>query len=77
MVQQRRGAGYLSSIQTVGMSRLLIAVCLLLQAQTSSVVRLYPVDDTERDPAFRSFVKHLQSAVDAHSAHEVHHGPRS
>jgi len=54
------------------MSRLLIAVCLLLQAQTSSVVRLYPVDDTERDPAFRSFVKHLQSAVDAHSAHALH-----
>ena len=54
------------------MSRLLIAVCLLLQAQISSVVRLYPVDDTERDPAFRSFVKHLQSAVEARSTHALH-----
>jgi hypothetical protein len=54
------------------MSRLLIAVCLLLQAQTSSVVRLYPVDDTERDPAFRSFVKRLQSAVDVRSTHAFH-----
>lgn len=54
------------------MSRVLIAVCLLLQAQTSSVVRLYPVDDTERDPMFRSFVKRLQSAVDARSSHALH-----
>jgi hypothetical protein len=46
-------------------SRLLIAVCILIQAQAASVVRLYPVDDTARDPAFHSFVKRLRSAVEA------------
>jgi hypothetical protein len=46
------------------MSRLLIALC-LLQAQPVSVVRLYPVDDTARDPAFRSYVARLRSAVEA------------
>ena len=29
----------------IGMSRLLIALCVVLQAQTVSVVRLHPVDD--------------------------------
>jgi hypothetical protein len=47
------------------MSCVLIAICLFLQAQTPSVVRLYPVDDTARDPAFHSFVRKLRSAVDA------------
>ena len=47
------------------MSRLLIALCVLLQAQTAPVVRLYPVDDTARDPGFHSFVKRLRSAVEA------------
>jgi hypothetical protein len=47
------------------MSRLLIALCLFMQAQTVSVVRLYPVDDTARDPAFRSYVRRLRSAVEA------------
>jgi hypothetical protein len=50
------------------MSRLLIALALVMQAQPVSVVRLYPVDDTARDPAFRSFVKRLRSAVEARSA---------
>ena len=45
------------------MSRLLIALCLLLQAQDASAPRLYPVDDTARDPSFRGFVKKLRSAV--------------
>ncbi len=51
--------------------RLLIAVYLLAQAQTVSVVRLYPVDDTTRDPAFRSFVKRLRSAVEARNANAL------
>ena len=46
-------------------TRLVLAVCLLSQAQTVSVVRLYPVDETRRDPAFRSYVRKLQSAVEA------------
>ena len=53
------------------MSRLLIAVCLLIQAQTASVVRLYPVDDTARDATFRSFVKRLRSAVEARSTNAL------
>ena len=49
--------------------RLAIAICLLLQAaQGASVVRLYPVDDTTRDPSFRTFVKRLRSAVEARDA---------
>ncbi len=52
-------------------ARLLIAVCLLVQAQTVSVFRLYPVDDTARDPAFRSFVKRLRSAVEARNANAL------
>jgi hypothetical protein len=47
------------------MTRLLIPLCLLMQAQPMSVVRLYPVDDTERDPAFRSYIGRLRSAVEA------------
>jgi hypothetical protein len=53
------------------MPRLLIAVILALEAQTTSVVRLYPVDDTARDPAFRSFVKRLRSAVEARSTNAL------
>jgi hypothetical protein len=52
------------------MSRLLIAL-LLIQAQALSAVRLYPVDDTARDPAFRSFVKRLRSAVEARSTNAL------
>jgi hypothetical protein len=54
------------------MSRLLIALCLVVQAQNVSVVRLYPVDDTARDPAFRSFVKRLRSAVEARDTNALH-----
>jgi len=44
---------------------LLVALCLLSQAQTEPALRLYPVDDTARDPAFRSYVGKLRSAVAA------------
>ncbi|MCX6621255.1 MAG: hypothetical protein NTY38_09270 [Acidobacteria bacterium] len=44
---------------------LLAAGCLLVQAQSAPVLRLYPVDETARDPQFRSFVKRLRSAVEA------------
>jgi hypothetical protein len=47
------------------MLRLPIALCLLLQAQAPSVVRLYPIDDTPRDSGFRSYVGRLRSAVEA------------
>jgi len=47
-------------------SGLLAGLCLLAQAQDGSVVRLYPVDDSSRDPTFRAFVKKLQSVVEAH-----------
>ena len=49
------------------MRRLLIVLCVLVQASAAQVVRLYPVDDTERDPAFRSYVGKLRSAVQARS----------
>ncbi len=52
------------------MSRLVI-VLILIQAQTLSAVRLYPVDDTPRDPAFHSFVKRLRSAVEARSTNAL------
>ena len=32
-----------------------------------AVVRLYPIDDTARDPAFRSYVERLRSAVETRS----------
>src|SRR5689334_8278757 len=44
---------------------LLIALCLFPQAEGSSPLRLYPVDDSLRDASFRSFVKKLRSAVEA------------
>ncbi|MGA7412827.1 MAG: hypothetical protein WBW33_20290 [Bryobacteraceae bacterium] len=53
------------------MSRLLIALCVLLQAETVPVVRLYPVDDTARDPEFHSFVKRLRSAVEARNTNAL------
>lgn len=40
-----------------------LALCLPVLAQTGLILRLYPIDDTARDPAFRSFVKKLRSAV--------------
>jgi len=46
------------------MSRLVIALCILMQTEAVPALRLYPVDDTSRDPAFRSFVKKLRSAVE-------------
>ncbi|MEO8125860.1 MAG: SH3 domain-containing protein [Bryobacteraceae bacterium] len=49
------------------MPRLLIALYLLTQVQGQSALRLYPVDDTARDPSFRGFVKKLRSAVEAHN----------
>jgi hypothetical protein len=45
------------------MWRLLIVLCLIGQALAAQVVRLYPVDDTAREPAFRSYVGKLRSAV--------------
>jgi hypothetical protein len=36
-----------------------------LDAQTPAAVRLYPVDDASREPAFRSYVSKLQSAVES------------
>lgn len=48
-----------------------IALFLLAQAQTTSVFRLYPVDDTGRDPDFRSYVKKLESAVKRRSAEDL------
>jgi hypothetical protein len=41
--------------------RLLIVACLCVHAQT--VVRLYPIVDTARDAAFRSYVEKLRVAV--------------
>lgn len=43
---------------------LLIILCLTAQFQASSAIRLYPVDDTARDPTFRSYIGKLRSAVD-------------
>lgn len=36
-----------------------------------AAIRLYPVDDSERDPAFRAYVRKLRSAVQAHNAHAL------
>ena len=46
------------------MFSLLIAFCLFFQTEA---VRLYPVDDTARDPAFRSYVQRLRKAVETRS----------
>src|SRR4051794_19406902 len=43
---------------------LLFAVLYLGQAHATSATRLYPVDDTSRNPAFRSYIRKLQAAVD-------------
>lgn len=48
---------------------LLLAFPLLLQAQTAA--RLYPIDETSRDPSFRAYVKRLQSAVESRNAGEL------
>ena len=45
---------------------LLFAVLCLSQGQATAA-RLYPVDDTDRNPAFRSYVRKLQAAVDRRS----------
>lgn len=34
-------------------------------------MRLYPVDDTGRDPSFRSYVRRLASAVEAHDVKQL------
>jgi hypothetical protein len=47
------------------MFHVIVAVLLLIQADTSSDVHLYPIDETARDPAFRSYVGRLRSAVEA------------
>ena len=45
---------------------LVMTLCLLLwQSEPSGVVRLFPVDDTARDSAFRSYVRKLRTAVDS------------
>lgn len=50
---------------SAGVSHLVLVLCLFSQAQPASVLRLYPVDDTARDPSFRKYVGRLRSAVDA------------
>jgi hypothetical protein len=49
------------------MFNLPVLISLLLQVQPQSPVRLYPVDETDREPAFRSYVQKLRSAVEARS----------
>jgi hypothetical protein len=46
---------------------LFVALCLPMQAQTPASVHLYPVDDTARNPAFHSYIRKLQTAVDHRS----------
>ncbi len=46
-------------------------MCLLAQAQAVHAARLYPVDDSARDPAFHSFVKRLRSAVEARNTNAL------
>lgn len=43
---------------------LLTILCLAAPLQAVEATRLYPVDDTARDPAFRSYIAKLRSAVD-------------
>ena len=47
------------------MFRMFIFACFVAHAQTGSVDRLYPIDETARDSSFRSYVKKLRSAVEA------------
>jgi hypothetical protein len=47
-------------------------VLLCAAAQTASIVRLYPVDDTDRDVRFRGYVKKLRAAVDARKTSALH-----
>ena len=49
----------------------LIAAAAEVWAQTAPVMRLYPVDETGRDPGFRSYVRKLRTAVDARDAHAL------
>lgn len=44
---------------------MLFSLVTTLTAVAAAPVRLFPIDDTARDPAFRSYVERLQSAVDA------------
>ena len=44
-----------------------VVLCLPIQAQISTSVHLYPVDDTGRNPAFHSYIRKLQAAVDRRS----------
>jgi hypothetical protein len=46
---------------------LLFAVLYLSQVQICGATSLYPVDDTNRNPAFRSYVRKLKRAVDRRS----------
>ncbi len=50
---------------------LLVALCVILQSQAAPSVRLYPVDDSARDPAFHSFVKRLRSAVETRNSNAL------
>ena len=47
---------------------LLIALCMFFEADA---VRLYPVDDTARDPGFRSYTQKLRRTVEARSTQEL------
>jgi hypothetical protein len=49
----------------------LLALAFFVQNQAISTVRLYPVDDTGRDPAFRSFVKRLRVAVETRNTNAL------
>jgi hypothetical protein len=48
-----------------------LAVFCLSQAQVTAATRLYPVDDTSRNPAFRSYVRKLQTAVNRRSMEDL------
>jgi hypothetical protein len=50
---------------------LLFAILCLSQSHITAATRLYPVDDTSRNPAFRSYVRKLQIAVDRRSVERL------
>ena len=46
----------------------MVVLALLAFLQTDAAVRLYPIDDAQRDSGFRSYVRKLRSAVEARDA---------
>lgn len=50
------------------MATTLVSTAIVLALWFQTPVRLYPVDDTARDPGFQSFVNKLRSAVDKRDA---------